>query len=113
MSIITKVLRQRCVYWPPLGSDQFGEQRLGRPVELKCRWDDNNEEFISVDGTRLVGKGRVMVSSDVEPLGYLWLGTLASLPSHVATECPAAQQIMQFQKVPNFRATEFVRTAIF
>jgi len=119
MSIITRMLKMTCVYWPPGGEDSGGHDfdDYGKPlyadsVELKCRWEDKAIEFISSTGTAEVSKSVVFVESDVRPGGVLFLGSLTDLTDEdVPKNNDGAWEIKQFNKVPNLRVTEYVRTA--
>lgn len=112
MSVITKVLRQTCVYWPPASPDRYGQPTQGNPVELNCRWDDMIQEVVKDDGTIVMSKAEVMVSADVEVGGVLFLGTMddvVDITNPKGNE--GAYEILKFAKNPNFKCTEFVRTA--
>lgn len=119
MSIITRMLKQTCVYWPPAetdsggdGVDNYGQPVVTTPVELSCRWEDIAEEFIGVNGTKEISKSVVYVGQDVVIGAILMLGTLADITDSVnIKENDGAWEIKGFSKLPNFRATEFLRTA--
>jgi hypothetical protein len=119
MSIITKMLKQDCVYWPLASSesggrsfDNYGQPVLSEPIEIKCRWEDVSEEFITSDGTKLMSKAKVYVDRDVDKGGVLMLGVLDDITdSENVKENEGAWEIKRFDKLPNFRATEFLRTA--
>lgn len=113
------MLKQTAVYWG-LASvesdgndyDNYGQPVLTEPVELKCRWEDEQVEFIAADGTKQISKSVVYVESDVAAGGVLMLGTLSDITdSENAKENDGAWEIKGFGKLPNFRATEFLRTA--
>lgn len=117
MSIITRVLKQTAVYWAPTGVDSDGQPTHALPITLNVRWDDITEQFSlreeSAEDEIQFSLAKVMVSQDVEVKGMLFLGALA------VTDDPddprsirRAYEIRKFEKIPNFRATEFVRTAI-
>ena len=123
MSIITKVLKQDAVYWPPVDRSDLGNDAThddyGRPV-LKCnpiqisvRWENVQEEIMSEAGATVIAKHKVMVSQDVFLRGFLWLGLLANAPDFYLD--PRYQsdvfEIMKFEKIPNFRNTEYLRIA--
>ena len=112
MSIITKVLKQTAIYWAPTGGfDKFGQALFSAPEEITCRWIDKTEEVITPDGTKVLSQSRAMVSKDVQVGGILMLGELDSTVDAIPKNNPGAHEIVQFGKVPNFRCTEFVRTA--
>lgn len=112
MSVITKVLRQTCVYWPPASPDKYGQPTYGDATELNCRWDDMNQEVIKEDGTIVMSQAEVMVSADVEIGGVLMLGELTDIEDETyPKKNNGAFEILKFAKNPNFKCTEFVRTA--
>jgi len=112
MSIITKVLKQTCVYWAPTGFDEFGQRQYGAAVELKCRWTDVMKEVVAPDGTMVISKSEVMVSTDVKTGGVLKFGELDEVHYiNEPTRNEGAYPIIQFAKVPNFKCTEYVRSA--
>ena len=119
MSIITRMLKQKCIYWPP-GSetsggfdfDDYGQPQYDVPVQLKCRWEDMAEEFIGPTGTTELSRSVVYVESDVTPGGVLFLSELADVDDLIVPKNNAgAWEIRAFSKLPNFKATEFLRTA--
>lgn len=118
MSIISRMRKQTAVYWPldiESGGDKFddyGQPVLSDPIEIKCRWEDVSEEFIGSDGTRQISNAKVYVDRDVDVGGVLMLGTLLDVSS---ADNPkgniGAFEIRKFEKIPNLKATEFLRTA--
>lgn len=120
MSVITKVLKQTAVYWPPDGLDAFGRILFGTPVQVKCRWDGVLDKQVYngtgapqlVDGSTFVPTASIMVDRDMATDGMLCLGTLEEFGDSNPKELDGAVVIRQFQKIPNLRATEFVRIAI-
>jgi len=117
MSIITRMLKQKCTYWPP-GSvpfDDYGQPQYGTAVQLSCRWEDVAEEFIGPGDTTEISRSVVYVESDVEPGGVLLLSTLAAVTASGDLTVPknnaGAWEIRKFDKLPNLKATEFLRTA--
>ena len=121
MSIITKMLKQVCVYWGLASEesasagtdfDDYGQPLLTDPVELDCRWEDVIEEFIDANGTRQLSNAKVYVESDVKVGGILMLGTIDAdiTDSTNVKENEGAWEIKRFDKLPTFKATEFLRT---
>ena len=122
MSIITRMLKMTCVYWPPGGDDSggFDFDDYGKPLyadayELKCRWEDKAIEFISSTGTAEVSRSVVFVESDVRPGGVLLLSTLAAVTASGDLTVPknndGAWEVKGTDKVPNLRVTEYIRKA--
>ena len=114
MSIIARMRKQTCVYWPPAAEpfDDYGQPQYGDAVEMECRWEDKAEEFIGPAGTTETSKSKVFVESDVEPGGVLLLGEIESgTDLTVPKNNEGAWEIKAFNKTPNLKATEFLRTA--
>jgi len=112
MSIITRMLKQVCVYWPLGSFDNQGFPVVTDPIEIKCRWKDVSEETVAADGTKMTSKSKVHVDSDVSIGGILMLGVLTDITDPVnIKENSGAHEIKRFDKTPNFRATEFLRLA--
>ena len=112
MSVIIKVLRQKCVYWAPGSPDAYGQPTYSDAVELWCRWDDTQQQIIKDDGTMVMSKAEVMLSADVAVGGVLLFGELVDV-MYISepTKNPGAFEILKFNKNPNFKCTEFVRVA--
>ena len=120
MSIITRMRKQTCVYWPlaseesaGIDYDDYGQPIVADPVEIECRWEDVNEEFTAADGTRQLSKSKVYTDRDVDVGGILMLGTIEEniTDSTNIKENEGAWEIKRFDKLPTFKATEFLRTA--
>lgn len=112
MSVITRVLKQKVVYWSPGVPDKYGRLALGTPVELKARWDEDTEEVTAPDGSKFVPKAEVMVESDVVVEGILMFGTLEDVVDFdEPLNNEMAWQISAFTKNPDFKARHFLRIA--
>ena len=119
MSLISRMRKQTVVYWPlaslDSGGDDFddyGQPVVTDPVELSCRWEDVSEEFVGADGTRLLSHAKVYVESDVAVGGILMLGEIDDITdSDNIKENDGAWEIKRFDKLPNLKNTEFLRTA--
>jgi hypothetical protein len=114
MSIITRVLRQDAVYWAPnstLGYDGKPEG-FDAPIAVKVRWTDEEKFHVLESGTQVISQSEVMINIDVKKEGYLWLGDLSEVSGVTnPREQENAWEIMRFEKIPNLRATEFLRQA--
>lgn len=118
MSLITKINKAFCVYWPPTGVDQFGKPTLGAPIELRCRWEDTIEEVLSVDGEKTLTRAKVFVSQDVIPRGVLVKGRLDTITDQLdpfnnvdLLGTPLAHRIIRFNSIPKLNYREFARIA--
>jgi len=112
MSIIERMLKQICVYWAPIGTDNYGNPTFASPVELACRWEAATEEFLSFMGERELSNALVYVESDVKPRGVLMLGELTDITDSVSIkENDNAWEIRRFDSTPTLKATKFLREA--
>ena len=112
MRILTKMLKQTAVYWPlgSAGYDNYGQPIPATPIEIRCRWEDVNEEYISSSGTREVSRAKVFVDRDVDVGGVLMLGMLTDVDdvnNPKANE--GAWEIKRFDKIPTLKADQFLR----
>lgn len=111
MSLITRVLVQDAVYWPPVSNDDQGQPVYGDPVGIKCRWTDSVEEVLMPNGRTVRTLADLMVDRDVELGGVMRQGLVEDLDD---PQSPFGNsgvgEIVKFDKLPNRRATEFLRT---
>lgn len=111
MSIITRMLKQTGVYWPFDAVDDFGQPTYGAAVEISVRWEDSNQEFIDSEGETQISSALVYVSQDVVVKGRLYLGVLADVGSSgLPSTVNPTWEIRKYDKLPNLRATEFLRS---
>lgn len=113
MSIITRMRKQTLCYWGSPVPDGYGGSTFAGAVELSCRWEDKQELFVNPQGKEVLSQAVVYVSQDVDIGGYLYLGEESDLDSdHTNPQIiSGAREIRQFGKLPNLRATEYLRTA--
>lgn len=119
MGIIDRSRKQTAVYWGLGGNesagvdfDDYGQPLYTAPAEIRVRWEDVNEEIVLEDKTTMISRAKVMTGIDVRPGELLFLGELTDLPAGVdPREVDGAWEIMKFNKLPNLKATEFLRTA--
>lgn len=117
MSRITRNLRQKAMYWAPNGENEFGNTTYAEPVEISVRWTDIAELTVTKDGRTVTSKSKVMVDQDVEEGGLLWLGTEEDWEDTTTPEVPptveeGGNEIVLLKKIPNRKATEFLRIAM-
>lgn len=122
--VIEKIVKKFCVetavYWGSPVNDGFGGFTFATPVEIKCRWENKSEIDIGWLSTGfpanvLLSKSSVLVTQDLDKLGYLYLGTLADLSGEDTSKpitIEGAHQIHRFDKIPMvFKTNDFVRIA--
>ena len=109
MDILSK-LRQKCVYWAPLGVTTTGAQTFDYPAELRCRWEEKDMLIIDGRGEEIRSSTQVYVENDVEIDGLLYYGLLDDIDG---TEDPRlyAMPIQSFKKLPDLRAEVYLRIA--
>ena len=117
MGLIERANKQQAVWWP-LGSaesggtdyDDYGNVQYATPVQIKCRWTDKNELFIGHDGEQRTSKAMVLVDRDTPVGGVLMLGVLADVTDMAnPKQNEGAWEIQAFHKIPDFKATKFLR----
>ncbi len=116
MSIITRMLKQKAVYWPFASIDSFGKKVVGSPVQIKVRWEDVSEEFLDGKGERQLSNALVYVDRDVTVGGILMLGTSADVDASGfdtvnIKENDGAWEIRRFDKLPDLKARRYLRSA--
>ena len=118
MSLISRMKKQTCVYWPLANSDSgglayddHGQPAYGDAVEKSCRWQDVCEEFVSVDGTKQVSKSKVFVDGCVVG-GVLMLGELTDITDATyPLNNSGAHEIQRYDSIPNLKNTETLYVA--
>jgi len=110
MSIITKMLKQDAIYWGPPVPDGDGGSSYPDPVEISCRWEDVDGAVVDPRTHDTFSNATVYVDRDVEINGYLFLGALSEVSGENPEDVIGARKIAGFQKLPTFKATEFLRT---
>ena len=126
MGILNTMRKQNAIYWPPAGVDDFGRPSNGTLVELvvtasgnyRVRWEDVVEEFIDEEGTTQSSTAKVYLpklpdGTEAVVGGWLWLGSRSDLTSETNPKANGGSHtIKRFEKLPNMKATDFLRTAM-
>lgn len=111
MSLIQDMRRQVAVFWSRGSPDPYGRYSFAGPVEIKCRWEDKPEEFMSATGERRVSSAVVYVDRDMKPGDMLKKGPMESGTPDDPNSLDDALQIQAFANMPDFDAVEFLKTA--
>lgn len=111
MSIISRMRRQRAVYWEQNGIDRFGKLSFNEPVEIKCRWDDGNQDLRTPQGQSIMFNSVVYVDREMKIGDMLMKGELESGTDNDPHKEPEAKSIQRFNINPNLRNTENIYTA--
>lgn len=110
----TWALNQTAVYWAKGAPDGYGGHSWASPVEVACRWVDQNVKYTDPAGEEKVSKARVLVNQVMYVGDVLYLGTLVDLPTPTSTPdaVSGSHEIKQFQNIPDLTASSFVRRAV-
>ena len=74
---MAKFLKQTCVYWRKTGSGGSGQPIYAPPVEVACRWEDQNAQVLTPDNRIITSKAYLMTEYLLSVGSLVWLGTLA------------------------------------
>lgn len=78
-------LKDWAVLWAKAGKDNYGDQTLESPVNIRCRWEETDHEaanpFAKTQGYDAV----VVVDREIEIDSILWLGRIDCLPGTAET----------------------------
>lgn len=127
MGIISKMRKQNAIYWPPSTFDDYGHPVSAPFVELvlvpgvgnfRVRWEDKSEQYLDAIGTTRTSSSVVYVprlpdGTEVAVGGFLWLGDAADLTDPLAPSGnPGASEIKRFEKLPNLKNSQQLRTVM-
>ncbi|MFP4047482.1 MAG: hypothetical protein ACLFT4_06950 [Bacteroidales bacterium] len=110
---IEKVCVQTAVHWSYTGPDGFGHPTFDDPVEIKCRWEDNDQVLTDNEGRQYESNAEILLTQDVKRMDYLFLGTLTDIDSEQDPQkIDHAYPVLRFSKIPMIKSTDvFVRKA--
>lgn len=112
---IKKVCVQTAVYWAPVAATGYGGFTFDEPVEIQVRWDEKTAVVTALNGQEFICDVAVLVTQDLKPHGYLFLGMINDLDSGQMEDpmtVPMAFPIVVWEKIPMIKSTrEFVRKA--
>ena len=115
---IKTVCVQTAVYWGNPVADGYGGFTFDDPVEIKCRWEDKALIITDSTGIERMTDAQIMVTQDLDVLGFLYLGTMDEVESMFESgeqdfdpmKVDGARQNLAFEKVPMIKSTKvFVR----
>jgi len=81
VDIVTKRCSQICVYWGNPVEDGQGGKTYDDPVEIYCRWEEDQQLFTDDNGQSIISRAVVYLLQDVDKNGMLFLGDLDDLDS--------------------------------
>jgi hypothetical protein len=92
-------LNQKAVLWANNGTDDYGDPKIGAPVEISVNWSWNEDAQESPTGGPVAIVGTVAVDRRIKLKSLLWLGRLAELPETKADLC----QVIGYSEVPDVK----------
>lgn len=105
---LTRNMKQTLTYWAPSSTtDINGKPTYTAPVQLICRWEDQQNQFYNKKGQEVVSKSRVFMVDDVDIDGYIFLGTSAEADPRKVS---GAWEIQAKGKMPNLRNSQELTT---
>ena len=116
MSIILTRLprrKQKAVYWSAPVPDGYSGFTWTAPIELSCRWDDEQKIFIDMAGEEVLSESIVYPDRELDLDGFLWEGTLLALNTAYADVSDPratanARIIRGLAKIANPRGSKFL-----
>jgi hypothetical protein len=116
---LTRNLKQTAVYWAISDADGYGGYTFDDPVELSpssnngVRWEQIQKLYIDAFGEERMSESIVYLAQDVTLGGYLYLGSLDDLDSTVIApeDVEGSKKIRKFDKLPDLKATGYLRKA--
>jgi len=111
MGILTGRLPHKLTWWRVTGGDGFGGDAFAAPQLIDGRWEDRQETFYgTLDRRELISKAVVFVNQDVAVGDYLCQGN--NVASANPTVLAGALKIQRYDKTPDLRSLDAVRTAV-
>ncbi len=109
---LKRKLRGYCVYFGPGPLSDSGKKTYLAPVELRCHWEDSQEQRLDASGNVWMSKASVMLEVPVPKLGALWHGKLIELVSQTKPfDNPNASEVRMVDEVPNRKDDQKLYTA--
>lgn len=101
MPDITRViLTDWCVVWQRSDTkDKYGRARVSAPIEVKCRWSEQDQVGVTQDNTTEHYPRSIPVSQEIALGSYVWgNGKIADLPSS-----PVYFEVVGRSKTPDIK----------
>lgn len=98
----TEYMTQDATYWSPGVNDGYAGLTFGAPTAITCRWQVENKKFVTVTGNEHVSIAAVYPDRELEPGGWLYLGTSVATDPRTVT---GAHEIMSFRAMPDLSGT--------
>ena len=79
MGFLTSFLKQKVVYWEVLSVDGYNHTTFSDPLEISCRWTNNQVIFLDSKGKECRSIAVVNTDWIIYPDGFIYLGNLKGL----------------------------------
>lgn len=107
MSLITRCQRQNVVYWPQIGSNQYGEPIWGPPQQMTCRWDDKVQQVLDPKNTMVMSRAELITESQLAVGGVITKGTIDTVAYWSDPKANSGvYEVIKVSATPNMRNTE-------
>lgn len=100
------------IYWAPTSrAGNYGRTQYAAPIAITVRWSDSQEKIMDAQGNEVISQSKVYTNVDVEPTGKLKHAELDSSTPDDPEDTTDVFEILKFDKIPNKKATKFIRKA--
>lgn len=100
--------KQIATYWKCKGQDGYGSLKFEEPELVYLRWTDVIAKVVNPAGSEEISNSEALVQKDMYVDDYLYLGESdVLLPQNVE----GARRVISFKKLPNGKATKYLRKA--
>lgn len=105
MSLITKIRKQKAVYWEESRPDGTGGSVFSTPVEISCRISGDVVRVTTEEGVEVVASGIVYSDRVLKVGGFIWEGLLANIGTGTPMSL-GGRQVVKFSNIPDFDCVE-------
>lgn len=109
---ITKYLKDTAVYWEYTGMDGFSKPSFAAGTELKVRWEDRQEIFVSQYGSELVSRAIIHVPQTIPTESFFYFGTLSDLTDSQKADprlVPTAFAVKAYRRLTDLKSHNTLR----
>lgn len=108
-SIETADLHDWAVLWEPAGVNNYGDQTIESPREIRCRWEDTQHEALNSQSKSQGFDAVVVVGCDIPIDSILWLGRLNCVPGTAETPEDSLYKVVRKSAIPDIKRRNFRR----
>lgn len=93
----TDYMPTTATYWPPGTNDGYAGLTFADPVEITCRWQDDNQKFVDADGNERISNSVVYPDTQLALGGWLYKGSSVAADPRAVT---GASEIKSWREMP-------------